>query len=156
MMSLSLTDQFFTINTVKSRPLIAGDKHPHPGPFELGLKFCHWNLNGILSRNKIKIPLMKAYNTVFHYDIIALSETFLNNTVKDDDIFIEGFSKTVFRSDHPGGDKVGGVCIYFEENLPIKRRKDLEIMQESVVTKINLNRKKNILCSDLSIFQPKQ
>ena len=85
---------------------------------------------------------MEDYNTVFHYDIIALFETFLNNTVKDEDIFIEGFSKTIFRSDHPGGDQVGGVCIYFKKNLPIKRRKDLEIMQRSVVTEINLNRQK--------------
>ena len=79
MMSLSLMDQFLT---VKSRLLISGDIHPHPGPFELGLKFCHWNLNGILARNKIKIPLMEACNTVLYYDIIALSETFLNNTFK--------------------------------------------------------------------------
>ena len=85
---------------------------------------------------------MEDYNTVFHYDIIALSETFLNNTVKDEDIFIEDFSKTIFRSDHPGGDQVGGVCIYFKKNLPIKRRKDLEIMQRSVVTEMNLNRQK--------------
>ena len=62
---------------------------------------------------------MEAYNIIFHCDIINLSETFLNNTVKDENIFIDGFSKTIFRSDHPGGNKVGGVFISFKENLPI-------------------------------------
>ena len=66
MMLLSLMDQFVIVNTVKGRLLIAGDIHLHPGPFELGLKFCYWNLNGIAARNKIKIPLMEAYNTIFH------------------------------------------------------------------------------------------
>ena len=37
MMSLSLMDQFLTVNNVKSRLLMAGDIHPHPGPFQLGL-----------------------------------------------------------------------------------------------------------------------
>ena len=40
--------------------------------------------------------------------------------------------------------KQGGarVCIYFKENLPIKHRKDLEIMQETIVCEISLRRKK--------------
>ena len=38
-----------------------------------------------------------------------------------------------------------GICIYFEENLPIKRRKDLEIMQETIVCEISLRRKKIFL-----------
>ena len=99
-------------------------------------------MNGIIARDRIKIPLIEAYNSIFHYDIIALSETIINNSVQDEDIFIEGFSKEIFRSDHPSGDKKGGVCIYFKETLPIKRRKDLETMQETVVTEIILRRKK--------------
>ena len=51
----------------------------------------------------------------------------------------------VSRSDHRSGDKKGGVCIYFKETLPIKRRKDLESMQETVVTEITLRRKKYFL-----------
>ena len=71
-------------------------KHPHPGQVDVGLKFCHWNLNSIIARDKIKIPLIEAYNSIFHYDIIALSETIINNSVSDEDIFIEGFSKRNF------------------------------------------------------------
>ena len=112
---------------------------------DVGLKFCHWNLNGIIAIDRIKIPLIEAYNSIFHYDIIALSETIINNSVQDEDIFIEGFSKEIFRSDHPSGDKKGGVCIYFKDTLPIKRRMDLESMQETVVTEIILRRKKYFL-----------
>ena len=49
------------------------DVHPKPGPFTDSLKFCHWNLNSICARDKIKIALIEAYNSVFHYDLIALS-----------------------------------------------------------------------------------
>ena len=52
----------------------------------------------------------------------------------------------IFRSDHPSGNKVGGgVCLYFKENLPIKRRKDLEILQETVISEIFLGRNKVFL-----------
>ena len=43
------------------------------------------------------------------YDIIALSKTFLNDTVTDDDIFISGYDK-VFRMDR--NRHGGGVCVY--------------------------------------------
>ena len=67
---------------------------------------------------------------------------YLNESIKDEDIRIEGYSRGIFRSDHPNGKKEGGVCLYFKENLPIKRRKDLEITQENVICEILIRRKK--------------
>ena len=134
---------------------MAGDIHPHPGEVDVGLKFCHWNLNGIIARDRIKIPLIEAYNSIFHYDIIALSETIINNSVSDEDIFIKGFSKEIFHSDHPSGDKKGYVCSYFKETVPIKHRKNLESMQETIVTEITLHHKKYFLLH-LSVSKPKQ
>ena len=75
----------------------------------------------------------------------------INNSVPDEDIFIEGFSKEICRSDHPSGDKKGGNCIYFKETLPIKCRNDLESMQETVVTEITLRRKKYFLLSFIGL-----
>ena len=141
----SLLNQFPDDNIGKIKLLMAGDIHPHPGQVDVGLKFCHWNLNGIIARDRIKIPLIDAYNSIFHYGIIASSKTIINSSVPDEDIFIERFSEEIFRSDHPSSDKKGGVCIYFEETLPIKRRKDLENTQETVVTEITLRRKKYFL-----------
>ena len=121
----SVCDLILAENYISLKLILAGDIHPHPGPVNKSLKFCHWNLNSILTRNKIKISLIEAYNSVFHYDLFAISESLLNDSIKDDEIHIEGFSKEIFRSDHPSGKKVGGVCLYFKENLPIKRRKKI-------------------------------
>ena len=86
---------------------------------------------------------MEAYNSVFNYDVIAVSDTRLNQSIDNEDVRIEGFSCDIFRSDHPGSSRVpGGVSIYHKENIPIKRRKDLEILQESVMTQITFDRKK--------------
>ena len=122
--------------------LVAGDVHPHPGPIHNSLKFCHWNLNSILARDNIKINLIEAYNSIFHYDLFAVSESLLNESIENNDLFIEGFSKEIFRNDHPSGNKVGGVCLFFKQNIPSKRRQDLELIQETIVTEIFLGRKK--------------
>ena len=95
------------------------------------------------ARNNTKISLIEAYNSTFNYDLIAVSDTRLNQSIDNEDILIEGFSSDIFRSDHPSNSRVpGGVCIYYKENIPIKRRKYLEILQESVVTEITFDSKK--------------
>ena len=105
---LSVSDLILAENYISLRLILAGDIHPHPGPVNNSLKFCHWNLNSILTRNKIKISLTEAYNSVFHYDLFAILESLLNQSLKDDKIHIEGFSKEIFRSGHLSRDKVGG------------------------------------------------
>ena len=74
------------------------------------------------------------------FDVIGLSETMLDDTISDEDIHIEGFSREVYRSDHPSNTKT--VCLYFREGLAIKRRQDLEIIQEMVVSEMCIVRKK--------------
>ena len=66
----------------------------------------------------------------------------LNSSVDNDCITIEGFSKDIFRSDHPSNNKIGGVCLYFREGLPVRHRRDLECIQEMVVAEITIVRKK--------------
>ena len=54
--------------------LLSGDIHLNPGPqTESQLKFFHWNLNSICARGAIKIPLIDAYNSVHHFDVITIS-----------------------------------------------------------------------------------
>ena len=121
----------------------AGDIETNPGPHrDNSLKFFHWNLNSICARGNIKISLIEAYNSVHRFDVIALSESMLNSSVNNEDIFIEGFSKEVYRSDHPSNSRKGGVCLYFREALPNKRRVDLELLQEFIVAEITIARKK--------------
>ena len=61
---------------------------------------------------------------VLRSTIIAyhLSETFVNSSIENDDnrLKIDGYY--LIRSDHPGGLKKRGVCIYFKEPIPLIRR----------------------------------
>ena len=86
------------------------------------------NLNSVCARGEAKIPLIEAYDSVHKFDLIEISETILNSTIRNDVISIEGFSKEIYRADHPSDTKIVGICLYFRDGLPIKRRKDLELL----------------------------
>ena len=86
--------------------ILCGDVEVNPGPGQwTSLSFCHWNLNSISAHDFVKVSLLEAYNAIHKFDIIYLSETFLNKLV---------------RANNPSDLKRGGVCIYFKESLPIK------------------------------------
>ena len=116
------------------------------------LNFFHWNLNSLCARDDVKKQLIEVYDAIHKYDIVAVSESMLDSTIKNDDIFIEGFSKDIYRSDNPSSTKLGGVCLYYRDELPIKRRTDLELLQEMIVSKISLSRKK-IISQDSEQFE---
>ena len=139
-LNILLSDKHFSTSIFL---LIAGDIETNPGPASHALlKFCHRNLNSICARGSVKIPLIEAYNSLHQYDIMALSETMLDNSISSEDIYIESFSREVYRNDHPSNAKVGSVCIYFRDGLAIKQRRDLEMMQETMVSEVNIARKK--------------
>ena len=103
--------------------MLCGDIESNPGPRpNSGQSFsiCHWNLNSIAAHNFSKISLLKAYNAIHTYDIICLSETYLNHdTLSDNDKSkIPGYE--LIRFDHPSNQKRGGTCIYHKDFLPIK------------------------------------
>ena len=126
--------------------LLADDIESNPGPhYNCCLKLFHWKLNSICAREGIKIPLIEAYNAVHKFDVFAFSETMLGSSISDEDIYISCFSKEVYRMDHPSSNKFGGVSLYFRENLSVKRRTDLELLQEIIVSEIHIKRKKIIL-----------
>ena len=70
---------------------------------------------------------------------LACVSLFLNKDIAKDDILINGFSPEPLRADKPENIKNGGVWLYFKEN--IKERCDLEILPETIVAEIKLNRK---------------
>ena len=121
---------------------LSGDVHPNPGPCHGNtFKFCHWNLDSIAVNDFIKIPLIEAYNSVYNYDIITFSETYLDSSVPNESISLTGFSKKIYRSDHPN-DVKRGVCLYFKDSLAIKQRKDLQILDECIISELTIGRKK--------------
>ena len=125
--------------------IISGDIESNPGPENLGnqnLSLCHWNLNGIAANNFIKISLLEAYNSIHNFDLICISETFLDSDYSNDDqrLRIQGYA--MIRSDHPSNTKRGGVCIYYKEHLPFVRRDDITFLDECLVGEIKIKNSK--------------
>ena len=122
---------------------LSGDIEQNPGPNRNGFfKCCHWNLNSISAREQAKIPIIEAYTSLHHYDIFAISETMLNSTVHNDDIFIEGFSREIYRNEHITNIRRGRICIYYCEGLSSRRRNDLELRSEMVCAEVSVACKK--------------
>ena len=85
---------------------------------------------------------MEAFITSNNFDLVCLSETFLDSTIPNDDINIQINGYSLLRADHPNDIKRGGVCIYFKESLPLIRRNDLTNIKDCLVTEINVNNEK--------------
>ena len=87
------------------------EKNPGPKPSQR-FSVCHGNLNSISAHNFLKLSLLRAYITVHNFDVICLSETYLDSSAlhDDDNLQIPGYN--LYRKDHPLNVKRGGVCIY--------------------------------------------
>ena len=97
--------------------LLAGDIHPNPGPSQ-HLKAIHINVCSI----RKKIPLIQAQ--LKDFDILTISETWLSDSVCNDDILLNGYHPPV-RKDKPNA-PYGGVAIYVKDNLICKSPPDLD------------------------------
>ena len=122
-----------------------GDIELNPGPRKLKknvLSICHWNLNSISAHNFSKLTQLKAYISTYKHDFVCLSETYLDSSIPDNLIEIEGYN--LIRADHPGDIKRGGVCIYYKESLPV-RIKPLPYLKEALLLEMIYNNKKVIV-----------
>ena len=103
--------------------LLSGDVEINPGPKrtpKANLSICHWNLNSISAHNYVKLSLLRAYLAFHKFDIICLSETYLNSSNSPDDETLEIPGYNLVLSDHPLNSKRGGVCIYYKNYLPLR------------------------------------
>ena len=75
---------------------MSGDIELNPGPNKTSssCKFsvCHWNLNSLAAHNFEKVGLLEAFNKINKFDIICVSESYLDSTFLSDseDINIKG------------------------------------------------------------------
>ena len=83
------------------------------------LSICRWNFNSIAAHNFAKLVLLKAFNSIHKFDIICLSETYLDSSILHNDSNLEIPGYNLVRSDHPSNKKRGGVCIYHKSYLPL-------------------------------------
>ena len=78
--------QWLLLKTV----LLSGDVETNPGPDTLD--FCSWNLNSITSYDFLRVSLIEAYNSVYKYDMIGITETHLDSTFDNDRLSLDGSS----------------------------------------------------------------
>ena len=117
----------------------------NPGPRKEkknSLSVCHWNLNSLSAHNFSKLTQLKAYNAIYKHDFICLSETYLDSSIPDNVLDVEGYR--LVRADHPNNIKRGGVCIYYKESLPV-RVINIPDIKEALLLEMNYNNKKVII-----------
>ena len=132
--------------------LLSGDIETNPGSrrnLNNHCTICHWNLNNISAHNFARVQLLKAYLAVHKFDIVCLSETYLNSsfTFDDDNLDIPGY--IMVRADHPANSKCGGVCMYYKNRLPLKVL-DIRFLHESIAFELRIGDK---LCSFISLYR---
>ena len=90
--------------------LLCGDVELNPGPNKkckscLNFSICHWNLNSLTGHNFEKVNLLEAFNTVNKFDIICLSESFLDSSVVAENKNLEINDYKMVGADHPSTEK---------------------------------------------------
>jgi hypothetical protein len=105
------------------------DIEVNPGPPVKGLTLIHMNVQSLymdsLTYKRVKIDeIISTYVVQKQIDIISMSESWLNDQTKDDQIKFPGYSKPYCkdRKDRIGG----GVVAYVSENIVSKRLRELE------------------------------
>ena len=100
-----------------------GDVEFNPGPKknkEFSLSCCHWNVNSLLAHDCAKVTSLEAYNSVFKYDFICISETYIDSTISSDNNNLNISGYNLIRADHPSNSKREIVCIYYKESLAVQ------------------------------------
>ena len=113
--------------------LLSGDVEINPGPRRSTDKtflICHWNLNILLAYNYDKLFLLRANIAVPRFDVICLSETYLDSTVAVDDENLEIIDCNLVQSDHSANTKLEGVCLYYKTCLPLRMSLDIQYLNE--------------------------
>ena len=121
-----------------------GDIRINPDPKQSFLAFPHRNLNGLAAHDSIKISLLRGCITDRNFDIICLSETFLNCSLdrKDDRLKIEGYN--LIRSDNPNGLKKEAY-VSIIRNIFLSLEETICSLSNCLVTEICLENEKCFL-----------
>ena len=106
------------------------------------LSFAVWNLDSIPAREYARIPSIETLQAAYSFDLFGVCESSLRPDIPNEDICSGGFPPEPFRSDKAINTRNGSVCLYYKENLHIKRMVDLELLNETIVAEIKINRDK--------------
>ena len=118
---------------------LSGDIEENPGPKRNSNQSfsicCYWNLNSITAHNYLKISLLRDYISLHNFDVVSISETYLDSTtaLNNENLEIAGYN--LLGADHPSNTKRGGVCAYYKSSLTL-RLIDVHYLQECLIFEI--------------------
>ena len=93
---------------------------PRKNNTSYNFSFRHWNLNSIAAHNFSKLSLLEAYNVQHKFDMICLSETFLDSSIPTNNEKLNMKGYKLIRAGNPSDSKKGGVGIYYKEFLAVR------------------------------------
>ena len=98
----------------------------------------HYNIQSI--NHKIDLIGSELRN----FNIICLTETWLNHNISSDSASIDNFK--LFRRDRQADNPGGGICVYVNDNIYSRRRADLELLNiEGIWVEVNFHNRKFLL-----------
>ena len=92
---------------------------------------------------------MIAYNSIHKYDVVCLSETYLDSStvLSDDSLEIPGYN--LVQCDHSTNTKRGDVCVYYKSYLPTKVL-NMKRLQECLDIEFSIEKK---ICRLISLHR---
>ena len=114
--------------------IIACDVHENPGPNKLLIAPA--NVRSLCPENR-SLKIDEIESILFYQekcDIICISESWLDSTIPDGQVAIDGFQ--IYRKDRfrqGNRREARGVAIYARDDIPIKRRLDLEVPEIELI-----------------------
>ena len=135
-------NKFYTICCMFLLLLIcAGDIELNPGPRKsntfYNFSFCHWNLNSIAAHNFSKLSLLEAYNVQHKFDMICLSETFLDSSTPTNDEKLNMKGYKLIRVDNPSD----------SEKFLAVRPVEVKNLNERVIFEVSIKNKRGYVVS---------
>ena len=111
-----------------------------------GLKIAHLNVRSLYP----KIDEIRVVVISLHLDVMCISETWLNESISDGEIAIDGYS--IVRKDREN-QRGGGVCLYYKNTLCAINRNDIIVSFniEALLLEIKCN-KTNVLIT--CVYRP--
>ena len=144
-------NKFYTICCMILLLLIcAGDIELNPGPRKnntsYNFSFCLWNLNSIAAHNFSKLSLLEAYKVQHKFDMMCLSETFLDSSIPTDDERLNMTGYKLIRADNPSDSKKGGEGIYYNESLAVPQF-EVKNLNECRIFEVSIKNKREYVVS---------
>ena len=106
-------------------------------------------MNSISAHNYIKLSLLRAYLSTHRFDVICLSETYLDSDTSHEDANLEIVGYTLIRADHPSNTKRGGACLYYRNSLAF-RLLNIQYLEECINFEISFAGK---VCNFISLYR---